>query len=54
MRLLVDTDVFFKLALSDLLFPLLSILSIPTSQCARLPALPHMLRKGNCLAFLES
>lgn len=46
MRLIIDTDVFCKLAISDLLSDALSVLGVASNECGRLPALPHMLRRG--------
>lgn len=45
-RLLLDTDIFCKLGVADLLDDTLSILGLKYSDCSRLPALPHMLRRG--------
>jgi hypothetical protein len=46
MRLLVDSDVFCKLGIGNLLSDALEALDASVSDCGRLPALPHMLRKG--------
>ena len=46
MRLLIDTDVFCKLALSGMLNDALAALGVDASECGRLPALPYMLRRG--------
>jgi hypothetical protein len=46
MRLLIDTDAFCKLALADLLHETLGSLEVAPVECGRLPALPHMLRRG--------
>jgi len=46
MRLLVDSDVFCKLGVGDLLNDALAVFGTSVSDCGRLPALPHMLRKG--------
>ena len=46
MRVLLDTDAFCKLASADLLELSLEILGCQLSDCARLPALPYMLRRG--------
>lgn len=46
MRLLVDTDIFCKLGVSGLLQPTLAALGVDLTECGRLPALPHMLRRG--------
>ena len=46
MRLLIDSDIFCKLAIGGLLFDSVSLLGVEPEQCGRLPALPHMLRRG--------
>jgi hypothetical protein len=46
MRLLVDTDAFCKLGAAGLFEPLLVELGLAVGDCRRLPALPHMLRRG--------
>jgi len=46
MRLLIDTDFFCKLGVSGLLDSLLTVLAVERGDCRRLPALPHMLRRG--------
>jgi len=46
MPLLVDTDGFAKLGVAGLLAPLLELLGVELTDCRRLPALPHMLRRG--------
>ncbi len=46
MKLLVDTDVFCKLGIAGLLDDAAQILGVELSECGRLAALPHMLRKG--------
>ena len=46
MKLLVDTDVFCKLGIAGLLDAAAQILGGDRSECRRLAALPHMLRKG--------
>ena len=46
MKVLVDTDAFCKLGLAGLLADVVGVLGAPLSDCARLPALPHMLRRG--------
>ncbi len=46
MTVLIDTDAFCKLALAGLLEPSVDIMGSELSDCARLPALPHMLRRG--------
>lgn len=61
MKLLLDSDTFCKLAVADLLSAIIQLVGASLSDCARLPALPHMLRRGslprafgvdNCLALL--
>jgi hypothetical protein len=47
MRLLLDSDAFCKLALARLLNETLDMFGVRTKQCGRLPALPHMLRRGS-------
>lgn len=46
MRLLLDTDAFCKLALCGVLDEAVSLLGVGLAECGRLPALPHMLRRG--------
>jgi len=46
MRLLIDTDAFCKLGVADLLDAALAAIGVDLSDCARLAALPHMLRRG--------
>lgn len=46
MRLLVDTDAFCKLGAADLLSDAASQFGVGLEACERLPALPHMLRRG--------
>lgn len=46
MELLVDTDAFCKLAVAGLLEDAIRLLGAALSDCRRLPALPHMLRRG--------
>ncbi len=46
MRLLVDTDAFCKLAVGGVLHDAIALLGADLSECGRLPALPHMLRRG--------
>ncbi len=46
MRLLVDTDIFCKLAAGGVLREAVARLGADLSECGRLSALPHMLRKG--------
>ena len=45
-RLLVDTDVFAKLGIAGLLDQLYDLFGVSIDACGRLPALPHMLRRG--------
>jgi hypothetical protein len=61
MKLLVDTDAFCKLGLANLFEETVSLLGAEQNECARLPALPHMLQRGrlfkrlgeeNCLKLL--
>jgi hypothetical protein len=44
--LLVDTDVFAKLGIAGLLDQLCHLFGVSIDACGRLPALPHMLRRG--------
>ncbi len=46
MKLLLDTDVFCKLAAGGMLDDAVRLLGAGLSECGRLPALPYMLRKG--------
>lgn len=46
MRLLVDSDAFCKLAASDLLSDTAALFNAELTECGRLPALHHMLRRG--------
>jgi hypothetical protein len=46
LRLVIDSDAFCKLAAADLLDATLSLLGVTEKQCARLPTLLYMLRKG--------
>ncbi len=46
MRLLVDSDAFCKLAASHLLLDAVALFHAELGECGRLPALPHMLRRG--------
>jgi len=46
MTLLIDTDAFCKLGLAGLLEDAVALFGATLSDCARLPALPHMLRRG--------
>jgi hypothetical protein len=45
-QLLIDSDAFCKLAAANLLDDALALLGLTSAQCARLPSLPHMLRRG--------
>lgn len=45
-KLLIDSDAFCKLAAANLLNELLGLLKIDKTQCARLPSLLPMLRRG--------
>lgn len=47
MKVLVDTDAFCKLGLAGLLTGAVAILGAKITDCGRLPALPHMLRRGS-------
>lgn len=47
MKLLVDSDLFCKLGIANLLVPALSLLRASLSECGRLPALPYMLKRGS-------
>ncbi len=49
MRLLVDSDAFCKLAASGLLSDAAVLFHAGLGDCGRLPALPHMLRRGRLL-----
>jgi hypothetical protein len=44
--LLIDTDAFCKLAIAGVIDETLGLLGSDRPHCARLPALPHMLRRG--------
>lgn len=46
MKLLVDTDVFCKLGIANLLEDAARIFGTSLQECGRLPALPFMLRRG--------
>lgn len=46
MKVLLDTDVFCKLELVGLLGDAIGLLGAGLDVCGRLPALPHMLRRG--------
>jgi hypothetical protein len=46
MILLIDTDIFCKLGLAGILKEAAALFGVPLTDCGRLPALPHMLRRG--------
>ena len=46
MKLLLDTDAFCKLGLAGLLDDAVALFGVGLGNCARLQALPHMLRRG--------
>ena len=46
MRLLVDTDVYCKLSVSNLFLDAIHLRGADSNTCGRLAALPHMLAKG--------
>lgn len=46
MRVLIDTDAFCKLAGGEILEDSVRLIGANLSECGRLPALPHMLRRG--------
>lgn len=46
MKLLFDSDAFCKLAIGGVLDDTISLFGVDLSECGRLPALPHMLRRG--------
>ena len=52
MRLLVDTDAFCKLAVGGVLDEAVGIFGVDLTECRRLPALPHMLRRGRLRKLL--
>ena len=47
MKLLVDTDIFCKLGISELLKRAIELLGADVTECGRLAALPHMLKRGS-------
>lgn len=47
MKLLVDTDIFCKLGISELLKRAIELLGVDVTECGRLAALPHMLKRGS-------
>lgn len=50
MQVLIDTDVFCKLAVGGLIDDSLGLIGAVLSTCGRLPALPYMLRRGSLRA----
>lgn len=50
--LLIDTDAFCKLGVSDLLGDAVAIFGTSIRECGRLPALPYMLKKGRLRSTL--
>lgn len=46
MKLLIDTDAFCKLGIAGLLEDVVRLLGTTLAESARLPALPHMLKRG--------
>jgi len=46
MRLLLDSDAFWKVSLGNILDDVLGLFDLDRGRCVRLPALPHMLRRG--------
>lgn len=49
MRILIDTDAFCKLSIGGVLADFIDILGETIEDCGRLPALPHMLKRGRLL-----
>ena len=47
MQLLVDTDIFCKLGISQLLLKSIELFGVDITECGRLTALPYMLKKGS-------
>lgn len=47
MNLLVDTDAFCKLGMAGLIEDAAGVFGARLPDCGRLPALPHMLRRGS-------
>lgn len=45
-KLLFDSDAFCKLGVAGLLKPCADLFGVTLQECGRLPALPHMLRRG--------
>lgn len=54
MKLLVDTDIFCKLGISELLSRAIEILGADIAECGRLAALPYMLKKGGLTTVYDS
>src|SRR5262245_26121372 len=52
MKLLIDTDAFWKLGVAGLLEDAVHAMGVEIQECGRLPALPHMLRKGRLRKLL--
>ncbi len=50
MRLVVDTDAFCKLGVAGVFREAAGLFGVDLSECGRLPALPHMLRRGRLRA----
>jgi hypothetical protein len=46
MMFLIDTDAFCKLGVADLIADTADLFGVKLQDCARLPALPHMLKRG--------
>lgn len=46
MRVLLDTDAFCKLAAAGIIEDAVHLLGVGLDECGRLPAVPHMLRRG--------
>jgi hypothetical protein len=47
MKVLIDTDIFCKLAAANLLSDAVALFEADLADCGRLPALPYMLKKGS-------
>jgi hypothetical protein len=47
MSLLIDTDAFCKLGIAGLIDEAAAVMGVPLSECFRLAALTHMLRRGS-------
>lgn len=52
MQLLIDTDAFCKLAVGGVLEEAVGFFGLKLADCGRLPALPHMLRRGKLRKML--